>query len=99
MVFGVKRVSPCDSTRRMSSSGSQASIALPLAVACGASVLPSVPVSTRTGWRDSRLATFIMASPCSTARCTVSPVVSLICSMNGAARAGRSTCSRQALLR
>ena len=58
-----------------------------------ASVLPSVPVSTRTGWRDSRLATFIMASPCSTARCTVSPVFSLICSMNGAARAGRSTCS------
>ena len=43
MVLSVKRFMPCATMRCISSSGSQAMIALPSEVACGASILPMRP--------------------------------------------------------
>ncbi len=80
MVLSVKRFMPRATMRRISSSGSQARIALPNEVACGASILPTLPVSTRTAWRASRTASVTTESPCKAARCTVSPVARLTAS-------------------
>src|SRR6185312_13419363 len=63
MVFSVQRFMPPARMRRISSSGSQASMALPTEVACGASIRPVCPVSTRTAWRASRTATMTIAAP------------------------------------